>query len=39
MDNEERIVVECTIQKVGDKMPTIKTSKRSLNNFDEKRFY
>ena len=39
MDDKERIVDECIIQKVGDKMTTIKTSKRSLNNFDDKRFY
>ena len=36
MDNKERIVEECRIQKVGDKMSTIKTKKRSLNNFDDK---
>ena len=39
MDDKERIVDECRIQKVGDKMTTIKTSKRSLNSFDDKRFY
>ena len=39
MDNKERIVEECRIPKVGDKMSTIKTNKRSLNNFDDKRFY
>ena len=39
MDNKEGIVVECRIQKVGDKMSTIKTKKRGLNNFDDKRFY
>ena len=39
MDDKERIVDQCRIQKVGDKMTTIKTSKRSLNNFDDKRFY
>ena len=38
MDNEERIVEECRIQKVGDKMSTIKTKKRILNNFFDKRF-
>ena len=38
MDNKERIVEECRIPKVGDKMSTIKTNKRSLNNFDDKRF-
>ena len=36
MDKKERIVDECRIQKFGDKMSTIKTSKRSLNNFDDK---
>ena len=39
MDNKERIVEECRIQKVGDNMSTIKTSKRGLNNFDDKKFY
>ena len=39
MDNKERIVEECRIQKVGDKMSTTKTEKRSLNNFDDKNFY
>ena len=39
MNNKERSVKECRIQKVGDEMGTIKTSKRSLNNFDDKRFY
>ena len=39
MDNKERIVEECRIQKIGDKMSTIKTNRRSLNNFDDKRFY
>ena len=39
MDNKERFVEECRIQKVGDKMSTIKTNKGSLNNFDDKRFY
>ena len=38
MDNEERIVEEYRIQKVGDKMSTIKTKKRILNNFFDKRF-
>ena len=38
MDNKERIVEECRLQKVGDRMSTIKTNKRSLNNFDDKRF-
>ena len=39
MDNKERIVEQSRIEKVGDKMSTIKTNKRSLNNFDDKRFY
>ena len=39
MDNKERIVEECRTQKVGGNMSTIKTNKRSLNNFDDKRFY
>ena len=39
MDNEERIVEECRIQKVGVKMSTFITNKRSPNNFDDKRFY
>ena len=38
MDHKERIV-ECRIQKVGDKISTIKTGKRSLNKFDDKRFH
>ena len=37
--NTERIVDECIIQKVEDKTTTIKTSKRSQSNFDDKRFY
>ena len=39
MYNTERIVDECGIQKVGDNMTTTKTSKISLNTFDDKRFY
>ena len=39
MNSKERILEECRIQKVGDKMSTIKTNKRSLNKFDDKRFY
>ena len=39
MDKKERVVEECRTQKVGDKMSTIKTNKRSLNKFDDKRFY
>ena len=37
--NTERSVDECRIQKVGDNMTTTKTSKISLNTFDDKRFY
>ena len=39
MYNTERSVDECRIQKVGDIMTTTKTSKISLNTFDDKRFY
>ena len=39
MINTERSVDECRIQKVGDNMTTTKTSKISLNTFDDKRFY
>ena len=39
MYNIERSVDECIIQKVGDNMTTTKTSKISLNTFDDKRFY
>ena len=39
MDNKERGVGECRTQKVEDKMTTNETSKRSLNNLDDKRFY
>ena len=35
----ERSVDECRIQKVGDNMTTTKTSKISLNTFDDKRFH
>ena len=38
MYNTERSVDECRIQKDGDNMTT-KTSKISLNTFDDKRFY
>ena len=38
MYNTERSVDECSIQKVGDNMTT-KTSKISLNTFDDKNFY
>ena len=37
IDNKERSVEECRIQKDGDKMTTIKSNKRNLNNFDDKR--
>ena len=39
MYNTERTVDECRIQKVSDNMTTTKTSKISLNTFDDKRFY
>ena len=39
IDNKERIVEESRIQKLGSCMATIKISKRSLSNFDDKRFY
>ena len=39
MNNTERTVDECRIQKLGDNMTTTKTSKISLNTFDYKRFY
>ena len=39
IDNKERIVEESRIQKVGSCMATIKIIKRSLSNFDDKRFY
>ena len=39
MDNKERIIEECRILEVGDKMSTIKTNKRSLNKLDDKKFY
>ena len=39
MYNTERSVDECRIQKVGDNKTTTKTSKISLNTFDDKRFY
>ena len=38
IDNKERIVEESMIQKVGSCMATIRISKRSLSNFDDKRF-
>ena len=39
MNNTQRTVDECRIQKVGDNMTTTKTSKISLNTFDDKIFY
>ena len=39
MYNKERTVDECRIQKVGDNITTTKTSKISLDTFDDKRFY
>ena len=39
LNNTQRTVEECRIQKVGDNMTTTKTSKISLNTFDDKRFY
>ena len=39
MNDTQRTVDECRIQKVGDSMTTTKTSKISLNIFDDKRFY
>ena len=39
MNNTQRTVDESRIQKVGDSMTTTKTSKISLNTFDDKRFY
>ena len=39
MNNTQGTADECRIQKVGDNMTTTKTSKISLNIFDDKRFY
>ena len=39
MNNTQRTVDECRIQTVGANMTTTKTSKISLNIFDDKRFY
>ena len=39
MDSKERTVEESRIQKVGNCMTTIKIRKRSLRNFDDKKFY
>ena len=38
IDNKERIVEKRRIQKVGSCRASIKISKRSLINFDDKRF-
>ena len=39
MYNTQRFLDECRIQKIGDNMTTTKSSKISLNTFDDKRFY
>ena len=39
MYNTQRTVDECKLQKVGDNMTTTKTSRISLNTFDDKSFY
>ena len=39
MYNTQRTVQESKIQKIGDSMTTTKTSKISLNTFDDRRFY
>ena len=39
MNKTQRTVYESRIQKVGDSMTTTKTSKISLNIFDDKSFY
>ena len=39
MYNTQRIVDESRIQKIGNNMTTTKTSRISLNTFDDKRFY
>ena len=39
MNNIQRTVDECRIQKIGNNMTTTKTTKISLNIFDDKRFY
>ena len=38
MNNTQRTVDECRIQKVGDSMTTTKTNRISLNIFDDKNF-
>ena len=39
MNDTQRTIDECRIQKVGDNMTTTKRSKFSLNTSDDKRFY
>ena len=39
MYNTQRTVDKCRIQKVGGNMTTTKTSKISLNTFDDKKNY
>ena len=39
MDIKEKTVEESRFQKLGKCVTTIKISKRSLSNFDDKRFY
>ena len=39
MNNIQKTIDECRIQKVGDNMTITKTSNISLNIFDDKRFY
>ena len=39
MYSTQRTVDECRIQTLGDNVITTKTSKLSLNTFDDKRFY
>ena len=39
MNNTQRTVDECRIQKIGDNITTTKTSKISLNLFADERFY
>ena len=39
MYKTQRTVDKCRIQKVGDNRTTTKTSKLSINTFDDKRFY
>ena len=39
MNNTQRTLDECRVKKVGDRLTTTKTSKISLNIFDDKSFY